>query len=245
MGEVGIAASDATSRQKRAELLKNKIQVFFQHNGAGYMYWQWNKVRDSQQYDVLLNTNDPLLPLFKEYADRFSITPTVSAYIPNPTSVPTSIPTAVPTRIVPTSSPTSTSGQTLLLDDSLMGRELNQFTFIGSHWRLCTTCGNGLYNGTSHVNATAGEYVLVTFTGKQISLYGATDNDHGIGQVSINGKYLQNINFYSTTRKENTLLWTSPTLPQGTYTFMLRVNGTKTTHSNETIVEIDNVIITR
>jgi len=68
VGESGIAANDTTTRARRAQQIDAKMEAFFRTGGAGYMYWQWNKVVDSQQYDVLLGTNDPLLPTMKKYA---------------------------------------------------------------------------------------------------------------------------------------------------------------------------------
>lgn len=68
MGESGIAAVTETERQTRAVLMDKKMKAFFDNGGAGYVYWQWNKVLDSQHYDALQGSNDPLFPIMKKYA---------------------------------------------------------------------------------------------------------------------------------------------------------------------------------
>lgn len=105
MGEVGIAAKDVASRAKRAQLIDAKMKAFFENGGDGYLYWQWNKVLDSQQYDVLPATNDPLLAAMKKYAGLSLAA--VSTPLPSSSIVPTSVPTALPT-VLPTSKPTAT-----------------------------------------------------------------------------------------------------------------------------------------
>lgn len=106
VGESGIAATDTATRAKRATLIDNKMKAFFDAGGAGYLYWQWNKVVDTQHYDVLATTNDPLLPVMKKYAG-LEIIPSTT---PNPTAAPTVTPTLVPTKTpIATATPKSTT----------------------------------------------------------------------------------------------------------------------------------------
>ncbi len=100
--ESGVSATDASSRQRRAELMNNKMKAFFENQGAGYIYWQWNKVLDGEHFDVQANTNDPLLPTMKKYAG-LPILPLdqVISISPIPTILPTVLPSLKPT-LVPT-----------------------------------------------------------------------------------------------------------------------------------------------
>ena len=110
MGEGGVS-TNRWSKEQRAGLLEAKIKTFFDVGGAGYILWQWNRVIDSEGFDVQMNTNDPLLPKLKSISSQFialnpsatpnmTITPTI-----NPTPVPTNLPTIIPTQR-PTNIPT-------------------------------------------------------------------------------------------------------------------------------------------
>lgn len=68
MGEAGIAARSDSERIRRADLMDKKMAAFFNAGGAGYLVWQWNKVIDSEGFDVQMTTNDPLLAKMKKYA---------------------------------------------------------------------------------------------------------------------------------------------------------------------------------
>lgn len=74
VGEAGIkGGADQAARQRRADLLDAKMNAFFANGGAGYLVWQWNRLLDTEQYDVLPDTADPLLPKMKHYADSFMV----------------------------------------------------------------------------------------------------------------------------------------------------------------------------
>jgi mannan endo-1,4-beta-mannosidase len=73
VGEAGVrGGSDPTARQRRADLLDAKMNAFFANGGGGYLVWQWNRILDTEQYDILIDTNDPFLPKMKHYADSFA-----------------------------------------------------------------------------------------------------------------------------------------------------------------------------
>jgi len=73
IGEGG-ASTNRWSKDQRATLINNKMKAFFDAGGAGYLVWQWNKVIDSEGFDVQMSTNDPMLPKMKVYADSFATT---------------------------------------------------------------------------------------------------------------------------------------------------------------------------
>ncbi|HEY8598883.1 MAG TPA: S-layer homology domain-containing protein [Thermomicrobiales bacterium] len=73
IGEAGIGgASDVAGRQRRADLLGAKMEAFFANGGGGYIVWQWNRVVDTEGFDVLGTMADPLLPKMKRYAEAFA-----------------------------------------------------------------------------------------------------------------------------------------------------------------------------
>ncbi len=69
IGESGIAASDDASRQSRAQYFDAKMKASFDNGVSGYLVWQFNKVVDSEQFDVLQSTSDPLIAVMKRYAN--------------------------------------------------------------------------------------------------------------------------------------------------------------------------------
>jgi hypothetical protein len=153
-------------------------------------------------------------------------TPTSTATnTPSPTNTATFTPTSVPA---------------LTINDNVTGSGANQFNFVGA-WNYSNQ--NGAYSGDNHWADSSAAYVTLTFTGTQISLYGAKDPYHGIGAVSIDGGAEVNVDYYATSRIDNTLIWTSPVLANTTHTFKLRVTGTKNAASAAWWVTVDRVDI--
>jgi arabinogalactan endo-1,4-beta-galactosidase len=117
------------------------------------------------------------------------------------------------------------------------------FVYNGSGWGHGSGGGSNAtcYNNSNSWNKTTNQYVTVTFNGTRIRFYGVRDPKHGIGAVSIDGGAETNVNFYAATRAGNQLLWTSPTLANGTHTFRLRVTGTKSSSATDYFVAPDRV----
>ena len=162
---------------------------------------------------------------------------------PQPTSAPTNTltPTATPT-------PTPIGAIITTVDDSVQGSGQTRWTYTGTGWQHCTNCNetnptviysNASQSWTSTINDTA----TLTFTGTQIQCYAVTAPWHGIGAVSIDGGTETNVDFYSTTKTGEVLLWTSPILPSGTHTFKLRVTGTQNPSSTGTTIAVDGMDI--
>ncbi len=61
VGESGIAAGDAAARSRRATLMTAKLRAAFAGGAAGYLVWQFGTAVDTEQYDVLATTGDPLV----------------------------------------------------------------------------------------------------------------------------------------------------------------------------------------
>ena len=72
IGEAGIAADDTPSRARRSDLLTAKMHAAFAAGASGYLVWQWNHVLDSEHYDVLPDTGDPLLPAMRRTASALT-----------------------------------------------------------------------------------------------------------------------------------------------------------------------------
>jgi serine/threonine protein kinase len=153
-----------------------------------------------------------------------STTPTPQSTLSSPT-VTSPTPTPVPAPVL----------QTTTVDDSVMGTGLNQFNYVGSGWQHTSSEGSRgtppPYQGTNSWDGQTNDYVTVSFSGVQIKFFGVIDTIHGIGAISIDGGTETMIDFYSSVRRGNQLLWTSPMLPAGTHTFKLRVTGTQNPNS--------------
>jgi len=71
MGEAGVQSdATATAQTRRTQLLGAKMDAFFANGGSGYIIWQWNKLQDTERYDVLPGTGDPLLPFLRATVAR-------------------------------------------------------------------------------------------------------------------------------------------------------------------------------
>ena len=145
----------------------------------------------------------------------------------------------------PTPTPPGTSLVTI--DDSVQGSGQNQWNYVGN-WDHCTSssnpaCNPNLYNNSVSWDNSTDDYATLTFTGRQILLYGLTDPNHGIAGVSIDGGVETNVDFYSATRTGDVLLWTSPFLADGQHTLKVRVTGTKNASSGGTWLALDRADI--
>lgn len=138
--------------------------------------------------------------------------------------------------------PTPT-GTAQTIDDSVQGTGQNQWNYVGN-WGHCTSCNETnptvtFYNASQSWDNTLNDYVTISFTGVQFSLYGATDPRDGIGAVSIDGGAETNVDFYSQTRTGNVLLWTSPILANSTHILKLRVTGTHDSNATNNYLILD------
>jgi len=132
---------------------------------------------------------------------------------------------------------------TIVVDDAKQGTGPDVFDYVGSGWGHAG--GEGApanpYGGTNSWTDHAGDKVTFTFVGNQITFFGVTALQHGIGAVSVDGAAATSIDFYSANRTGNVVLWTSPTLPEGQHTVTLAWTGTKNAASSGTSVVVDRV----
>jgi hypothetical protein len=140
------------------------------------------------------------------------------------------------------------AGPLVTIDDATTGTGNNQFNYVGTwgHCNPCTTASTPPLHAMTNSWAGGGdasgtEYLTFAFVGSELHFYGVKDPRNGIGGVSIDGAAETKVDFYAATRAGNTLLFSSPTLAQGTHTFKLRVTSTKNTASSGTTVTVDRI----
>lgn len=126
------------------------------------------------------------------------------------------------------------------INDNTKGNGLGQFNYSGK-WNYGTQAN--AYLEDNHWSSSRNAYYKVKFEGTQIKLYGATSNNHGIAAVSIDNGRETNVDFYSSKRADNVLVYTSPVLKPGQHTLKVRVTGTKNSKSKGTNVTADRATI--
>jgi len=135
---------------------------------------------------------------------------------------------------------------TIVVDDSKQGTTQGLFDYVGSGWGHAG--GEGApanpYDGTNSYADHAGDTVSFSFVGTQVTYYGITAPQHGIGAVSIDKGTAAPIDFYSANRTGDVALWTSPVLANGPHTLTLAWTGQKNPASSGTSVVVDRVSFT-
>ncbi|ATB28678.1 cellulase family glycosylhydrolase [Melittangium boletus] len=146
-----------------------------------------------------------------------------------------------PLAQTPPTEPPPTGSTTVQLNDSVVGSGLEQFQYSGT-WESGT--GTGKFQGDDHFSHAANASFTVRFTGTQAKLYGSTAPHHGIASVSIDGGSAVDVDFYASTRQDQKLLWTSPTLSSATHTLKVTVSGRKNASSSGITLNADRVDLT-
>jgi hypothetical protein len=127
------------------------------------------------------------------------------------------------------------------VNDSVTGSGLNMFEFSDG-WSSGQQ--QGAYLNDNHWSGEAGEYYQVRFKGTQIKLYGAKAPNHGIAAVSIDGSPAVSVDFYSSERKDNVLLYTSSRLSDGEHILKVQVTGLRNLKASNHFITADRVQIT-
>ncbi len=130
---------------------------------------------------------------------------------------------------------------TTSVNDNTTGTGTNQFNYQGT-WNYYSA-QSGAYQNDNHYSTSSGATATVAFTGTQIRLYGAKAPGHGIAAVSIDNGTETSVDYYASSRSDNTLLWTSPVLSAGSHTLKVRVTGTKNSSASNVYVTVDRVEI--
>lgn len=127
------------------------------------------------------------------------------------------------------------------VNDNTTGTGTNQFEYVGS-WSYGSQ--TGAFMNDNHWEGDTGGYYQVRFSGTQIKVYAAKASNHGIAAISIDNGTETMVDFYQSSRQEQVLVYTSPTLTAGAHTLKVRVTGTKNSSSSGYAIPADRVDIT-
>ncbi|WP_248923999.1 OmpL47-type beta-barrel domain-containing protein [Paenibacillus hamazuiensis] len=134
----------------------------------------------------------------------------------------------------------ATAGDLITVNDRTTGTGPYQFNYSGT-WSNGSQ--SGAYNSDNSWTSTAGSGYTVSFQGTQARIYAPVAPNHGIFAVSIDGGAETFVDLYAAARADQTLVYTSPVLPEGTHTLKVRVTGTKNAASSGTAVVADRIDI--
>jgi hypothetical protein len=112
----------------------------------------------------------------------------------------------------------------------------------GSGWGL-TTGVSDMYDGTANWSYTGGSVATLTFTGTEIALHAVKDVDQGEMDISVDGGSPTVVDDYAPTRIAGGVVWTSPTLSEGTHTLTITCAGTHDGSSSGNNIALDSVDI--
>jgi hypothetical protein len=134
-----------------------------------------------------------------------------------------------------------------IVDDSVQGTGLNQFTYVGSGWTHTpagtSTATMGTFQGTVSKTNVAGDYATLTFIGSRIKVYANEASGYGSVTISVDGGNAQTVSLANGTKSPNgqgegdVLVYTLSGLGAGTHTLKFLNNGSAT-------VALDRVVIT-
>gem|GEM_PF-2576681 len=104
--------------------------------------------------------------------------------------------------------------------------ENNKFNYSDSDWEYKSN-QTGAYQNDVHWTDEIGASFRIKFNGTKIKLYGVKASTYGLADVYIDGSSTPaaQINCYSYRTKNNTLLYTSPSLTTGEHTLLVVVKG--------------------
>jgi GH43 family beta-xylosidase len=141
------------------------------------------------------------------------------------------------TQTLPSGDP---GAATSVINDTDIGTGLNQVEYAGT-WNSGSGCGNQCFWGNDHWAGGAGVSATVRFSGTKVALLSVVDRGNGIAAISIDGGPERRVDYYSSIRVGEQLVYVSPTLPRGSHTLKVRVTGEKNPASSSTQVSIDRI----
>ncbi|MBN8465352.1 cellulase family glycosylhydrolase [Corallococcus exiguus] len=133
------------------------------------------------------------------------------------------------------------TGNTVQLNDNTVGTGTGQFQYTGT-WETGT--GAEKFQGDDHYSSTTNSTFVVRFNGTQVKLYGSAASHHGIATVAVDSGAAVDVDFYSATRQDQKLLFTSATLASGAHTLTVKVAGRKNAASSGYTLNADRVDVT-
>ncbi len=109
------------------------------------------------------------------------------------------------------------------------------------NWLSGSGCGNQCFWGNDHWSGETNATATIRFTGTKVALLSVADRGNGIAAISIDGGAEQRVDYYSSIRVGEQLLYISPTLAAGAHTLKIRVTGDKNPASTSTVISVDRV----
>ncbi|MFG1623798.1 family 43 glycosylhydrolase [Kribbella sp. NPDC049227] len=141
------------------------------------------------------------------------------------------------TQTLPSGDPGSSN---YWINDFDTGTGLNQVEYAGN-WNSGSGCGNQCFWGNDHWSGERDASATIRFTGTKAALLSVVDTGNGIAGISVDGGPEQRIDYYSSIRVGEQLIYTTPTLPAGPHTLKVRVTGDKNPASGSTIISLDRI----
>ncbi len=129
---------------------------------------------------------------------------------------------------------------TSVINDTDVGTGQNQVQYARS-WSSGSGCGNQCFWGNDHWSNQLNASATIRFTGTKVALLSVMDTGNGIAGISIDGGAEQRVDYYSSIRVGEQLVYLSPTLPAGPHTLKVRVTGSKNASSSNTVISLDRI----
>lgn len=98
---------------------------------------------------------------------------------------------------------------------------------------------SGYYNDDAHYSNTPGDFAQYTFTGTGIQWIGAMNNNHGKGDVYIDGTFQTTVDTYSANFMQPLVLYQITGLTNTSHTIKVVVNSTKNVGSSNYYLDVD------
>jgi hypothetical protein len=126
------------------------------------------------------------------------------------------------------------------INDDDVGTSVNQFQYSGS-WQYGSQVG--AYNDDNHWSESSNSSYQISFLGTQIEVYASKAPSNGIAGISLDGAPEVLVDCYSSTRLDNTLIYSSAPLSYESHQLKVRVTGNKNTASQGTYVTADRAVV--
>ena len=124
----------------------------------------------------------------------------------------------------------------LKINDSREGILKNHYSYNGN-WK--SAAQSGAFDSDNHWSNDNQASYSISFTGKQIALYGAKDYNNGIAGIYIDDKFITDADLYSPKREEGACYFDSGLLPEGEHKITVHVTGRKSEASRGTYITAD------
>jgi hypothetical protein len=146
----------------------------------------------------------------------------------------------LPAQSVVTFSGTGTGTSNILsINDDNGGTGNNQFEYVGT-WGYYGA-QTGAFNKDNHYSNVLNDYYNFRFNGTQVKIYASKAANAGIEAISIDGGAETLVDTYQSTRSDNVLIYTSPTLSTGSHIIKVRSTHTKNISSTDYYTAADRV----